>query len=574
MAASQDRTTPGVYVTERDAFPSSIVGVQTAIPAFIGYTEKAELNGKPISGTPAKINSLADYEELFGVGPKSIYNIEEVPPAAATAVQDANAAPETPPASSPPNESYDFSCLRQTAATPPVWTLKYYKLTPVDAAKSRTSVAGEPAFAPFILYNAVRLFYANGGGACYIVSVGSYVDGTEPATVQYAPLKKGLDAVKDQSGPTMLVIPDAVLLPPAAPDDETPTSSDFSDLCKDMLNQCGELTDRVAILDVYGAETLDQHHAGWELRMEALVENFQAGVGEKFLSYGMAYFPMLVTSIVKPAEIDYTDINIADDAQCALLQAILNDQADLIYGNDPATCDTVKGYVAAIKTTQADGVAQLNATLLNALALLAQIENIIVMKASLLPPSAAMAGVYTFTDTTRGVWNAPANIVLSSVIAPNVTLNNDQQGSLNLPLNGKSIDVIRQFVGRGSVVWGARTLDGNSLDWRYIQVRRTIIYIEQSIETALQPFAFAANDGATWSAATAMVSNFLQGVWAQGGLMGAKADEAFTVACGLGNTMTPQDILEGSMIVQVTLQMIRPAEFIVLTFKQRMQGLV
>jgi hypothetical protein len=170
------------------------------------------------------------------------------------------------------------------------------------------------------------------------------------------------------------------------------------------------------------------------------------------------------------------------------------------------------------------------------------------------------------------VWNAPANIALSSVIAPNVMLNNDQQGSLNLPINGRAIDVIRQFVGRGSVVWGSRTLDGNSHDWRYIQIRRTIIYIEQSIKTALQPFTFAANDSKTWSAVTALVSNFLQGVWAQGGLMGAKADEAFTVACGLGSTMTPLDILEGTMIVQVTLQMIRPAEFIALTFKQKMQG--
>jgi hypothetical protein len=68
------------------------------------------------------------------------------------------------------------------------------------------------------------------------------------------------------------------------------------------------------------------------------------------------------------------------------------------------------------------------------------------------------------------------------------------------------------------------------------------------------------------------VSNFLQGLWSQGGLMGAKADEAFTVACGLGSTMTAQDILEGYMIVQVQLQLIRPAEFIVLTFKQKMQG--
>ena len=216
-------------------------------------------------------------------------------------------------AASVPNECYDFSCLRQTAASPPGWTLKYYKLTLVDAAKSRSSASGEPAFAPFILYDAVRLFYANGGGPCYIVSVGSYADGTVPANVQYAPLKKGPDAVKDQSGPTMLVIPDAVLLPSAAPQNETPTSPDFFDLCQDMLNQCGELGDRVAILDVYCAETLDQHQAGWENRMDALVENFQAGVGEKFLSCGMAYFPMLLTSIVKPAEIDYTDINIADD---------------------------------------------------------------------------------------------------------------------------------------------------------------------------------------------------------------------------------------------------------------------
>jgi phage tail sheath protein FI len=141
-----------------------------------------------------------------------------------------------------------------------------------------------------------------------------------------------------------------------------------------------------------------------------------------------------------------------------------------------------------------------------------------------------------------------------------------------MPLDGKAIDAIRQFPGRGTVVWGARTLLGNSNDWRYIQVRRTIVYIEQSIKAAMMPFVFAANDGKTWSTVVSAVSNFLQGLWSQGGLMGAKADEAFTVACGLGSTMTAQDILDGYMIVQVQLQLIRPAEFIVLTFKQKMQG--
>ena len=95
---------------------------------------------------------------------------------------------------------------------------------------------------------------------------------------------------------------------------------------------------------------------------------------------------------------------------------------------------------------------------------------------------------------------------------------------------------------------------------------------QNTIKAALDRFVFAANDGNTWVSVTSMVSGFLQGLWSQGGLMGATAQEAFSVECGLGSTMTGQDVLEGYMIVQVTLQMIRPAEFIELTFKQKMEG--
>lgn len=170
------------------------------------------------------------------------------------------------------------------------------------------------------------------------------------------------------------------------------------------------------------------------------------------------------------------------------------------------------------------------------------------------------------------MWNAPANVTLSSVTAPTFPITESQQGGLNVPVDGKAVDVLRDFTGRGTVVWGARTLDGNSPDYRYVQVRRTLIYVEQSIKGALQPFVFAANDGKTWVTVVAMVSGFLQGLWNQGGLMGATASEAFSVECGLGSTMTGQDILDGYMIVQVTLQMIRPAEFIELVFKKKMEG--
>jgi hypothetical protein len=189
-----------------------------------------------------------------------------------------------------------------------------------------------------------------------------------------------------------------------------------------------------------------------------------------------------------------------------------------------------------------------------------------------LPPSAAMAGIYTQIDATRGVWNAPANIGFTSVIGPTVPISNKMQEDLNVPITGYAVNAIRDFVGRGTLVWGARTLDGNSNDWRYIQVRRTLIYIEQSVELALNKFVFEPNVAQTWVTVATMIGAFLRGLWSQGGLMGATPEEAYSVLCGLGSTMTAQDVLEGRMIVQIKLQMVRPAEFIILTFKQQMQG--
>lgn len=101
---------------------------------------------------------------------------------------------------------------------------------------------------------------------------------------------------------------------------------------------------------------------------------------------------------------------------------------------------------------------------------------------NLLAPSAAMAGIYTMVDNTRGVWKAPANVSVNSVISPAVNVTHDEQEDLNVPLNGKAINAIRTFVGEGIKIWGARTLDGNSLDWHYINVRRTMIMLEESVK--------------------------------------------------------------------------------------------
>jgi phage tail sheath protein FI len=191
---------------------------------------------------------------------------------------------------------------------------------------------------------------------------------------------------------------------------------------------------------------------------------------------------------------------------------------------------------------------------------------------NILPPSSAIAGIYTIVDNNRGVWKSPANISLNSVINPCFNITNDEQEDLNVDaISGKSINAIRNFPGIGTLVWGGRTLDGNSLDWRYINVRRTMIMFEQSIKMALRSYVFEPNDTNTWATVKNMIINFLTEKWKQGALAGASPDDAFDVQIGLGFTMTPLDILEGKMLISVKLAILRPAEFIVITFEQQMQ---
>ena len=191
-------------------------------------------------------------------------------------------------------------------------------------------------------------------------------------------------------------------------------------------------------------------------------------------------------------------------------------------------------------------------------------------KINLMSPSAAMAGIYTSVDNLNGVGKAPANIGLDGVMSPAISINNQMQEELNIPLSGKPICVIRNFAGEGNLVWGARTLDGNSQDWRYINVHRTIIFLEQSIHIGIKAYVFEPNNANTWSLLNSLMSNFLTNIWKEGGLMGSSPKEAFSVAVGLGTTMTATDILEGILRVSVKVAVTHPGEFLEVTFEQKM----
>ncbi len=153
-------------------------------------------------------------------------------------------------------------------------------------------------------------------------------------------------------------------------------------------------------------------------------------------------------------------------------------------------------------------------------------------KISSFPPSGAIAGLYNKTDEQRGIWQSPANISIHSVVAPGVSITPAQQANLNEdPKTGKSINAIRPFLGKGTLVWGARTLDGNSNDWRYISVRRLISYIESTIKNNLLNYVFESNNAMTWLLVRTMIEPFLENLWQQGALVGSAMGDAFFCQC-------------------------------------------
>lgn len=514
--------TPGVYIQELNAFPNSVVGVATAVPAFIGYTPQASYQGKSYTNVPVKISSLADFTTYFCL--------------------------PSPP--SPANQAKQYS---------PEYYLVQQKSQPAKGdyimnGGSYYSILPDPNTI-YYLYNSVKLFYENGGGDAYIVSVGPYgAPSQKPATpgvpiinpnVQLNDLQTGLTALLATQEPTMYICPEATLL----------SLDSNGTLMKSMLNQASDMQTTVCLFDIIGGDAPDP------LLYKQDIANFRMNTGTNGLSYGIAYYPFIGTTVMQSTDIDYTNLFGGDLTQ---LEPIINPAS----APDP----NITAILANIQNPDSGlTIAQNNSALVNASPIYSLIINHVLTDANILPPSGAMAGVITTTDNQTGPWQAPANTSITGATSLTIPLSDSQQGPLNVDaVSGKSINVIRLFNGLGILVWGARTLDGNSLDWKYIQVRRTMIFLEQSCKLAAQAYVFAPNTKNTWEAVKSMISSFLTSIWNQGGLQGATPGEAFSVACGLGQTMTSEDLLTGYMRVTVRVALIHPAEFIVLTFQQQM----
>lgn len=535
--------TPGVYIVEKSAFPNSVVEAATAIPAFIGITEKAQNGPDSLAGKPWKITSMTEYQQYFGGAPAPEFELS---------VTD-----------SPDTNSTDTFYSIESAFKGADGKGKVLKV--VDKS------------GPFSLYYHMVMFFANGGGTCYIVSVGTY---NEKAPVDKDKVKNALAEMEKEQEITMVVVPEAA------------STADCKDIQTQVLAHCGKMMNRFAILDV-------QLKAAETEKMDDQIKTFRTNVGANFLSYGAAYYPWLNTSVLSDKDIDGTVLtwNFTEDAPDVALFFDAKSKFPKYFAEVYA--EIAKGKKNELKEkTNADGVVEtdenkkpvmemqevpltndelavmknnLHNALLQNLPGYQYIVNKVKDKLNLLPPSAAMAGLYTMVDNTRGVWKAPANVSVNYVNSPQVTIDNAQQEDLNMPMNGKAVNAIRTFPGEGIKVWGARTLDGNSQDWRYVNVRRTMMFLEESVKNAAKAYVFEPNVAATWMNVRSMIDNFLRSVWKRGGLAGATAEDAYEIHVGLGDTMTAEDILDGIMRVSVLVAITRPAEFIEITFQQQMQ---
>lgn len=384
---------PGIYIQEISRPSPRVAEVATAVPAFTGYTQKA--NGAGVNDllfVAKKINSFIEFQNFYGLS---------------------------------------------------------------DVSNR------------FVLYQSIQVYFENGGGPCYIVSIGNYNN-----NIQKQDFVRGLDIISKNDETTLLLFPDAVNL----------LGNDLYEVQKNALKQAAALGDRFCILDLKFADNKALH--------AAIVNEFRNNIGTNNLQYGAVYTPFLKIAGAAP----------------------------------------------------------------------------------MLPPSAAVAGQYCSVDRNSGVWKAPANVSLNMTIELAYAIDNSEQDVLSIDNNnGKSINAIRKYIGKGFLIWGSRTLAGNDNEWQYVPVRRFFNMAEESIKNACMSFVFEPNNANTWAKVKTMIENYLTIKWKQGGLLGLKAEQAFFVKIGLNQTMTALDVSEGRMIIEIGMATKRPAEFIILRITQKMQ---
>ena len=445
--------------------PPPVVEVETALPAFVGYTAKATGNvSRDLILVPTKISSMREFENLFG----HLFDNEIT-------------------ITIHKNSDNEFSVCSFKEVT-----LKY------------------------LLYYSVKIYFENGGGPCYIISVDTYQNPQQVLLKQYnglphAGLLDGLFKLSEVADVSLIVVPEAVKL----------SAHEYSQLVRAALLQCHILDNRFAIFDLYDG---DVHNPDLSQSMGLF--------GNQYLNCGSAYYPFVRTTMNSYVNTEGSNLKV-------------------IYNGKEYNLDQLKKLGWSVTRL-----------------VRSEMKNRFVN----LPSSGAVAGTYVTSDRNRGVWKSPANLSLYGVMEPLVAIDKQSYPGHDVDTDyGRSVNNLRAFSGKGVLVLGARTLESNDNEERYVSVRRFMIMVKESLRTSTCWVIFEPNEANTWMKICIMIEYYLNMKWMEGALAGISPQQAFYVNCGLGTTMTSLDVEEGRIIVEVGLAILRASEFKLIKFSHNLK---
>ncbi len=578
---------PGVYVEEYDSGATPMQGVSTSTAGFVGLAERG-----PVIGQPQLVTSFADYKRMYGgylsqaaYGSNRFlpYAVEQFFANGGARAYIMRAVPGDAKAG-----SRTTGVLKLTAANPGAWA-EDLRVVVTPASKAKTQV---------LAVNGADLTLKNADG----FNPGDVVELFDGKTAAHATVKSVLDKVVTLDAPCTLDVADTKVgtakyiktceITLTARLGETVETFENLSLKPDALNNVCVKTAKSDLIcvEVTAAKApaapapKEKDKDGKEIPAPApkaasiVPYELCGGSGSELvltLQGGSNGSVLTVTPDAFLGKDDgpgkRTGLQAFQENGNVSIMAIPGVTAPEVQASLIAFCENKKSCFAILdvpmELKKTNDVANFRDMYDSTYAAMyhpwLEMYDAGAKRSAYFPPSGAMAGIYARTDIERGVHKAPANEVVRGCTGLSCAYNEGEQDILN-PIG---VNLIRSFTGRGIRVWGARTISSNGL-WKYLNVRRLFIYVEESIKANTNWVVFEPNSTALWSRVTRTIEAFLATCWRDGALAGSTPSEAFFVECG-PTTMTQDDIDNGRLICQIGIAPVKPAEFVIFRITQK-----
>jgi len=567
---------PGVYVEEFDSGSVPMEGVGTSTAGFVGLAERGS-----IEGLPELVTSFADYKRKFGgyLSESEFGEYRFLPYAVEHFFVNGGARcfiSRVMPSNAVCSESFmpskEAAIIKITAKNPGIWG-NDLKVTITPASKAKTQILAEEEISSGKKYKV-----KNGDG----FNAGDIIAFTDGETKTYNIVTKSQDNYIEFKDEFKLDVVDKEIIPK-----KTISSCEFNFEVKyiDVVEKYEN-----ASFNVQAANYIDKKAFKSELvtinyvgqASDTIVEPFETIAGDATKTVcQMDFVDGSNGSIDKLAADDFIGTDNGPGKRTGIQAFIDNDVVSIMAVpgiTDPnvqlmlvAHCENLASRFAVLDIPKdlkkvADVTTHREMFDSNYAAMYhpwLEVFDPLDKKSTLIPPSGSIIGIYARSDNSRGVHKAPANEVIRGCTGLDCQYNKGEQDILN----PKGVNLIRSFPGQGIRVWGARTCSSNAL-WKYINVRRLFIFIEESIKANTNWVVFEPNDELLWIRVSRTIEAFLTTLWRNGALAGESVGESFFVNVGK-STMSQDDIDNGRLICVIGVAPVKPAEFVIFRITQK-----